>query len=284
MTRCAIVRRHPGCKTSIMTTTGSGKIHMQRLRAASLVAVFGVSLGLAAAQSVPAFAQSGDGEQKGPWAMFRFGFSAYKSGRKDEALKAYRDAAEHGHAGARWKLATMYASGDGVKEDDYEAFRLYEGLVNEGAPPGTRDETFIAHSLMSLATYLRRGIPNSPITPDPLRARQLYLQAASQFGDADAQFELGRMYMNGEGGPADPVQAARWFNLAAHKGHVGSEAMLGKILFDSGKTVKGLSYMTKALDKANAPDIHWIRALQEEAFAVASEADRRTAMALAGKN
>ena len=98
------------------------------------------------------------------------------------------------------------------------------------------------------------------------------------------QFELGRMYMNGEGGPADPVQAARWFNLAAHKGHVGSEAMLGKILFDSGKTVKGLSYMTKALDKANEPDIHWIRALQEEAFAVASEADRRTAMALAGKN
>lgn len=267
-----------------MTTTGSEKIHMPRLRAASLAAVFGVSLGLAAAQSAPAFAQSGDGGQKGPWAMFRFGFSAYKSGRKDEALKAYRDAAEHGHAGARWKLATMYASGDGVKEDDYEAFRLYEGLVNEGAAPGTRDETFIAHSLMSLANYLRRGIPNSPISPDPLRARQLYLQAASQFGDADAQFELGRMYMSGEGGPADPVQAARWFNLAAHKGHVGSEAMLGKILFDSGKTVKGLSYLTKALDKANEPDIHWIRALQEEAFAVASEADRRTAMALAGKN
>jgi TPR repeat protein len=51
------------------------------------------------------------------------------------------------------------------------------------------------------------------------------------------------MYLSGEGGPADPVPAARWFNLAAHKGHVGSEAMLGKILFDSGKTVKGLSIL-----------------------------------------
>lgn len=267
-----------------MTTMRSEKSNTNRAFGASFVAMCGLALGLATAQTVPSYAQSSDGDQKGPWAMFKFGFSAYKSGRKDEALKAYRDAAEHGHAGARWKLATMYASGDGVKEDDYEAFRLYEGLVNEGAAPGTRDETFIAHSLMSLASYLRRGIPNSPISADPLRARQLYLQAASQFGDADAQFELGRMYLSGEGGTTDSVQAARWFNLAANKGHVGAEAMLGKILFDSGKTVRGLSFMTRALGKARDPEVHWIRALQEEAFAISSEADRRTAIALAAQS
>ena len=247
-------------------------------------AVCSLALVLTAATPQSSFAQSIDSEQKGPWVLFRFGFSAYKNGRKDEALKAYRDAAEQGHAGARWKLATMYASGDGVQEDDYEAFRLYEGLVNEGATPGTRDETFVAHALMSLANYLRRGIPGSPVNADPSRARQLFLQAASQFGDADAQFELGRMYLNGEGGPADPVTAARWFNLASSKGHVGSKAMLGKILFDSGRTVRGLSMLTAALNTAQDPERHWIRALQEEAFAVASEADRRTAIALAAQN
>ncbi|MCI5073803.1 MAG: sel1 repeat family protein [Oricola sp.] len=254
------------------------------MRAASMAAIGGLALALAVFQPASCAAQSSDGERKGPWAMFRFGFFAYKDGRKDEALKAYRDAAEHGHAGARWKLATMYASGDGVKEDDYEAFRLYEGVVNEGAAPGTRDETFIANSLTSLASYLRRGIPNSPISADPWRARQLYLQAASQFGDAGAQFELGRMYMSGEGGPVDLVQAARWFNLAMRKGHVGSEALLGKILFDSGKTARGLSYLTSALNKASEADSLWIRTLQEAAFAVASESDRRTAIALAGRN
>jgi len=267
-----------------MTTIRSNENNQVRTGAAFTAAVCGFALLLVTAGVNPCFAQSKDGDQKSPWMLFRFGFSAYKDGRKDEALKAYRDAAERGHAGARWKLATMYASGDGVQEDDYEAFRLYEGLVNEGAAPGTRDETFVAHALMSLANYLRRGIPNSPISADPMRARQLFLQAASQFGDADAQFELGRMYLTGEGGPADPVQAARWFNLAAHKGHVGSEAMLGKILFDSGKTVRGLSILTTALDKAKDPERHWIRALQEEAFAVASEADRRTAIALAAQN
>jgi len=267
-----------------MTTARSKNNNPSRTGTALTAMACSLALLLTPAISQPSFAQAAEGSQKGPWVLFRFGFSAYKNGRKDEALKAYRDAAEQGHAGARWKLATMYASGDGVQEDDYEAFRLYEGLVNEGAAPGTRDETFVAHALMSMANYLRRGIPNSPVSADPSRARQLFLQAASQFGDADAQFELGRMYLVGEGGPSDPVTAARWFNLAARKGHIGSEAMLGKILFDSGRSVRGLSMLTSALNKAQEPERHWIRALQEEAFAVASEADRRTAIALAAKN
>jgi TPR repeat protein len=267
-----------------MMTARSKNNNPSRTGAAMTAAACSLALVLTAASVQSCFAQTAESDRKGPWVLFRFGFSAYKDGRKDEALKAYRDAAEQGHAGARWKLATMYASGDGVQENDYEAFRLYEGLVNEGATPGTGDETFVAHALTSLANYLRRGIPNSPVSADPSRARQLFLQAASQFGDADAQFELGRMYLTGEGGPSDPFTAARWFNLAARKGHVGSQAMLGKILFDSGRSVQGLSMLTSALNKAQEPERHWIRALQEEAFAVASEADRRTAIALATQN
>lgn len=263
----------------MMTTPRSNGISRSRRSAAAVAIVALAALSFDVSQVLAQQAQSAPGKDD-PWSQFRFGYSAYKDGRKDEALKAYRDAAEKGHAGARWKLATMYASGDGVKEDDYQAFQLFEGLVNEGAAPGTRDETFVAHALTSLGDYVRRGIPNSPVHADPLRARQLYLQAASQFGDPSAQFELGRMYMQGEGGPADLVQAARWFNLAAHKGHVGAEAMLGKILFDSGRTVRGLSILTKALNKADGSDRGWIRAMQEEAFSLSSESDRRTAIAL----
>jgi TPR repeat protein len=55
-----------------------------------------------------------------PWTVFRFGFSAYKSGHKDQAVEAYRYAAENGQLGATWKLARMYAEGDGVTRDDYD--------------------------------------------------------------------------------------------------------------------------------------------------------------------
>jgi hypothetical protein len=45
--------------------------------------------------------------------------------------------------------------------------------------------------------------------------------------------------------------------------------------------VKGLAMMTAALERASPGDRAWIRGMQEEAFALAGEADRRTAIALA---
>ncbi len=250
------------------------------------VVTLGLAMAVAAPAAGPAFAfdqQEGAvaEPQQNVRSLFKFGFSAYKSGNKDEAFRAYRDAAEHGHAGARWKLAHMYAAGDGVAENDYEAFKLFQGIVREGAAPGSQESTFVANALVSIANYMRRGIPGSPVRANPDQARNLYWQAAADFGDPNAQFELGRMFLEGEGGPSDARQAARWFNLAAGKGHVGAQAMLGQMLFERGQSVRGLSMMTAALERAEPADRAWIRQIQEEAFAVATESDRRTAMVLA---
>lgn len=213
-------------------------------------------------------------------AIFKFGFFAEKKGNKGEAVEAYRDAARQGHKGARWKLANMYAAGDGVPEDDLEAFRIFQGIVNQGAEPGTQDASFVANALVSLSDYIRTGIPETPVVADPRRARELLWQAAANFGEPNAQFKLGDMFLMGEGGPADPRKAAQWFNLAAQKGHAGAQAKLGHLLFERGQTVRGLAYMTKALAVASPEDRAWIRRMQEDAFAVSSEVDRRTAIAL----
>ena len=45
--------------------------------------------------------------------------------------------------------------------------------------------------------------------------------------------------------------------------------------------VRGLAMMTAALERASPTDQPWIRGMQEEAFSLAAEADRRTAIALA---
>jgi hypothetical protein len=49
---------------------------------------------------------------------------------------------------------------------------------------------------------------------------------ASQ-GDADAQWQMGVRYHNGEGVPRDDVQAMQWFLRAAEQGHVTAQATLG---------------------------------------------------------
>ena len=58
-------------------------------------------------------------------------------------------------------------------------------------------------------------------------------------------------------------------------------AMFGDLLFQNGKTVRGLASLTAALQRSEPQDRAWISAMQEQAFALAGEADRRTAMALA---
>lgn len=221
------------------------------------------------------------GEKRSPWAVFRFGFSAYKAGDKDEAVEAYRYAAENGQIGARWKLATMYAQGDGVTQNDYEAFRFYQEIVQQEVEPGGPDDSYVADALVAIAGYLRRGIPGSPVAANPMAAQEYYMRAAATYRHPDAQYEIGRMFLGGEGFKANVQQAARWLQLAAEKGHAGAEATLGDLLFRSGRVVRGLAMMTAALHRASPADQGWIRNMQEEAFALAPEADRRTAIALA---
>lgn len=46
------------------------------------------------------------------------------------------------------------------------------------------------------------------------------LTVIAQQGGGAAPYALGLLYANGEGVPADPAQAARWFEEAARRGHV----------------------------------------------------------------
>jgi TPR repeat protein len=89
------------------------------------------------------------------------------------------------------------------------------------------------------------------------------------------------MFLNGEGVKKSVRQAGRWLQLAAEKGHAGAQATLGHLLFESGKVVRGLAMMTAALERAAPSEKVWIRGMQEEAFAISAETDRRTAIALA---
>jgi TPR repeat protein len=228
------------------------------------------------------FDEKGPDKNSNPWAVFRFGFSAYKNGHKDQAVEAYRYAAENGQIGATWKLARMYAEGDGVQRDDYEAFKFFNEIVQQDVEPGSPEESYVSDALVALGAYLKAGIPGTPVEANPVAAQEYYMRAAANYRNPNAQFEIGKMFLTGEGGVKASVrQAGRWLQLAAEKGHAGAQATLGNLLFQSGKVVRGLAMMTAALERASPADQPWIRGMQEEAFSLADEADRRGAIALA---
>lgn len=228
-----------------------------------------------------AFDTSGEvTEKSSPFALFKFGFKSYKNGNKNDAFEAYKYAADKGHAGAQWKLARMYEQGDGVVEDDFEAFKIYEKIVQQDIDPVSPDGSYVSSALVALAGFIHRGIPGSPVFADPAAARDLYAQAAWSFRDPQAQFELGQMFLTGDGGQTDVKQAFNLFKLSSEKGHAGALAMFGNMLFQNGKKVRGLASMTAALARSATKDHSWISDLQEQAFALSGEADRRTAIVL----
>ncbi|WP_421724026.1 tetratricopeptide repeat protein [Bauldia sp.] len=221
-----------------------------------------------------------------PAEALEYGLDSYRSGDKESAIEALSFAADKGNAIAQWKLGQMYAEGDGIAEDDYKAFELFSEMADAHADdiPGQPSSRFVSDAFVALGGYYRDGIPDTRVKQDLTRARQIYSYAASYFGDPEAQAKLAWMYYNGEGGERDSVQAARWAKLAADKGDVNAQALLGHVLFEGEgvprQPVLGLMYLTVARDQAS-DSAEWIRDLQERAVSVATENERRTAMALA---
>ena len=211
-----------------------------------------------------------------PWAILKLGKA--KAPSLDKTLQSYREASEKGQIGATWKLGRMYAAGDGVERDDYEAYKYFSAVVSQKVEAGSREETFVGDAYAELGRYAATGIPGTPIAPDPDLAQDYYTRAAA-YHSAVGQFELGRWYLQQpEPSPGNLTLAAMWLKAAARKGHQGARAMLGNMLFQQGRVVEGLAQMTVALERAPDSDRDWIRPLQEEAFAVTDDSARQAAI------
>ena len=63
------------------------------------------------------------------------------------------------------------------------------------------------------------------------------LMKAAQRGDAEAQFQIGDLYMTGQGVERDPAVAAAWYKAAAQQGHAVAASNLG-VLYAEGRGVK----------------------------------------------
>ena len=250
-------------------------------------AVSGIVFLAALSVAAPALAfDIGALQSETPDEAFRHGFDLYQQGDKTTAVEALEFAAQAGHPIAQWKLGRMYAEGDGIEQDDLKAFQMFSAIANAHADdsPSDPNSPFVANAFVALGAYYRDGIPNTPVTPNGSRARQIFNYAASYFGDAEAQLNLARMWYDGTGGQRDPRQAAGWAKLAADKGNVAAQALLGRLLFEgegiTRQPIVGLMFLSIARARAGGSDL-WIWRMHEEAFSLATEAERRTATAMA---
>ena len=149
--------------------------------------------------------------------------------------------------------------------------------------PSAPQAAIVANAFVALGRYYLNGIPNSKIKSDPERAREMFSYAASYFGNADAQYDLARLYLEGRRRLARRFRyGARWLGLAAQKGQHQAQALLGQMLFNGDQlprqAARGLMWLTLARDSAGAGRGLDQGKLQQAICQQASEDDRAMAL------
>jgi TPR repeat protein len=207
----------------------------------------------------------------------------------DDLLAALEGAADAGQPMAMWQLGTMYENGEGVDRDPVKAFGYFAQIANQHADAAPRgvEADIVAQSFVKVGDYYREGLPDAGIPADAERSHALLLHAATYFGDADAQYRVGLLYTQAEEMGVNPLQSARWFSLAARKGHCPAQAQLGDMLFNGGdgieaQPVEGLMWLAIAHERcAGTGDAAWVDDLLNRALAIAQPEQRAEAFALA---
>jgi hypothetical protein len=112
-------------------------------------------------------------------------------------------------------------------------------------------------------------IASQPVTPSDQRlpdqlppAKSLEeLQKLAAAGDAEAQWQMGVRYHNGDGVPQDDAQAVPWFLRAAEQGHVTAQATLGAYYWAGRGVPENLSkaYFWSAIANARGDEASKLR-------------------------
>lgn len=223
-----------------------------------------------------------------PTEAYRLGLAHLAAGDSGKAVAALEFAAERGVLGAQLKLGSLYARGEQTLRDDAKAFRYYSEAADSYAEisPVHPVAPYVARAFVALGNLHETGVPSLGIKPDLKRAADLRQHAASYFGDAEAQYELARMYLSGLGTSKNVGIGINWLTKAVRKQHVGAQAVLGEILWQ-GELVRrrpgrGLALLMLARERSRGDDIKdgWIGGLAKNAWDQADAAVRQEAEAL----
>ena len=219
-----------------------------------------------------------------PGEALRRGLEFYRGGDAKSSLEPLEYAAAQGQPLAQWKLGRMYAIGDGVVQDDLKALAYFDKIVasyDEDAWDG-RNAGVLSSAFVAVGVYNLSGIAHTAVKPDADRAFEMFSTAATVFRDADAQYNLARMYLDGVSVQKDVLQGARWLRLAADKNHFQAQALLGHLLFTGQgglqrQRAQGLALLIQARDAADPQRDAWVIELYDKAMAGASDDDRARA-------
>ncbi|MEQ8825123.1 MAG: sel1 repeat family protein [Filomicrobium sp.] len=221
---------------------------------------------------------------RSPEQALRQGISAYNGGYPELAIPALEFAASKNLFLGYFFLARLYSDSSNAYTDHGKAYMLFQKIAHEHAdvdPDHDVRAPYVAEALTELAGYVKNGIADISLAANPKLAAEYLHHAAVFFDNEDAQFELSKMQINGEGVPTDVARGRHWLSVLAQNGHPGAQAFLAD-LYWRGKfmrkdQVRALTLISVAVKNANGGDRIWIEDIYQSIYCGASEGVRKQA-------
>jgi TPR repeat protein len=239
-------------------------------------------------------AMAGEVTFRSPDDAMKQGISAFNGGYYELALPALEALEATKPKIARFYMARIYGDNEGAYTDHGKAFALYKALADELQDVDPDDDDLApiaAKSLTAVSMYLRDGIASAGIRPDVKAADRALQRAALTFNDEDAQFELAKVLLRGEGpdikvagfdDSSSKIENGRhWLSRLSRIGHAGAQAFLADLLwrgkFVEQDQISALNLIDVAVANAPASERVWIEDIYQNIFCNAGQGVRQQA-------
>ncbi len=212
------------------------------------------------------------------------GVGAFKRGAYAEAMPALEFAAAKDDFVARYYLARIYGDNAGGYANHAKAYAIYQRIADEDTDADPDDDgraPYVGKALTALALYVRNGLPSIGVKPDLEKAAEHLRYAALFFRNEDAQFELAKMQLRGDGGENDAESAKHWLSVLSQKGHAGAQAFLADLYWRGSRMapdpVRALVLSAISVANATVSERVWIEDIYQNIYCGASPETRARA-------
>ncbi len=227
------------------------------------------------------------GNYRSPQDALDQGIGAFNGGYYEIAVPALEYAAEAKLFLAPYYLARIYSDNNGSHTDHAKAYELYMKIAEEHTdvdPDDDQRAPYVAKAMTQIAGYLQSGLPEAGVKPNARIAAEYLREAAQFFRDEDAQFELAKLYLRGEGIDSDVPYAKHWLSVLSQKGHPGAQAFLADLLwrgkYMQADPVRALALISVAVTNAPTYERVWIEDIYQNIYCGAAQGIRKQATGL----
>ncbi|QIB68329.1 hypothetical protein EDD59_1392 [Muricomes intestini] len=191
-------------------------------------------------------------ERPKPYLEYRIG-KMYAAGLGTEqdygqAASWFQEAVDKNHKYAQYSLGSLYYRGPGVSQNYAEALRLYTLSANQGNP----------YADYELAKMYRDGVGtpvDAALSKQYFKAAfSGFYRLEKDSHDDKLQYRLGQMLYTGIGTDKDVQAAISYLGKSAQLGNINAQYLLGKVYLenDIGNPAQAVAWMIKAADAGNA--------------------------------